>query len=399
MLGSIRRSIARFYNSNSIPVLRRRIRERDAWLLLREQTIQELERAVAEREHTVVERELAVTTREQTIRELEVTLDDMRALNQSDGDKNRLISQLRDELATHRLKIDDSLNSHTSVANYPAAQVIKTTEELSIALAHWKELIAAERFIQAGAQRFLDPYIVRKNLAGVPTYILISTQEGRIWYDRFELTDVPYLQMLGMIRPGDVVLDCGSNQGINSLMYSSIVGAAGHVHAFDPFPINCAIAKFNAKVNDRDNITVHQKALSNREMALSISVGAQDILENQDSDDAITATAVTIDSLIALKPNFIKIDVEGAEIDVLEGAAATLKLEPFIYLETHPEQILRFGSRVDEIFDLIDLQTYTCLINYPGHPMFVEYTKQYDLNIPCQMFFLPKSAPPVTRFF
>jgi FkbM family methyltransferase len=240
--------------------------------------------------------------------------------------------------------------------------------------------------------------ILFANLAGVPTYILISTREGRLWYDKFDLTEIPYLQMLRMVRPGDVVLDCGSNQGINSLTYSSIVGEAGHVHAFDPFPINCAIGKFNADMNDRKNISVYQSAVSNREEVLTISVGAQDILEIKDSSDAITATAVTIDSL-ALKPNFIKIDVEGAEINVLEGAAATLKFEPFIYLELHPAQIARFRRRVDEIFDFINLQIYSCLVNYPGQPMLVEYSRQFELESSCQMFFLPRSLPPVTRFF
>ena len=103
-----------------------------------------------------------------------------------------------------------------------------------------------------------------------------------------------------------------------------------------------------------------------------------------------------------LKPNFIKIDVEGGEINALEGAAETVrKFEPYIYLESHhPTQIARFGRRVDEIFDIIDLRIYNCLIIYHGQPLLVEYTKQFDLDGPCQMFFLPKSAPPpVTRFF
>ena len=412
MLRAIRRSMAKFYNSISIPALRRRVRERDGWLLLREQTIRELERLVVEREHTVVEREHTVAIgeqairelewllekREQTIRELQARLEDMRELSQSDGDKYHIILRLRDELAKNRYKIHNSSSASPSVAMPLEVQVIKTEEELLVALAHWKEFVATGRFIQAGSQRFLDPYIVRRNLAGVPTYILISTREGRLWYDKFDLADVPYLQMLGMIRPGDVVLDCGSNQGINSLMYSSIVGAAGHVHAFDPFPMNCAIAKFNAEINDRKNITIYQRAVSSREDVLTISVGAQNILEIKDSSDAITATAVTIDSL-ALKPNFIKIDVEGAEINVLEGAAATLKLEPFIYLELHPALIGRFRRRVDEIFNFIDLQTYSCLVNYPGQPALVEYSKQFELDSECQMFFLPKSSPPVARFF
>ena len=266
----------------------------------REQAIRELQGAVVDREHTVVDREktvfdreqtvveltLTVAERKQTIRGLEVKLEAMRELSQSEGDRNHLISQLRKELTQCRRKVHNLPNASPSVATYPKTQGEKSDEELSVALAHWKEVVAAGHFIQAGNQRFLDPYIVRRNLAGMPTYILISTREGRVWYDQFEITDIPYLQMLGMIRPGDVVLDCGSNQGINSLMYSSIVGAAGHVHGFDPFPINCAIANFNTKINDRKNVTISQRAVSNREDVLTISVGAQDILEMKQSSDA-----------------------------------------------------------------------------------------------------------------
>jgi FkbM family methyltransferase len=397
MLRPIRKSMASFYNSISIPALRRRVREQDQWLLLRQQTIRELERLVVEREGTVVERERAVVEREhtaakreRTILELEARLEKLKELGRSNDDRSYAVSQ--------RL---DLPNASSGAATYPEARATKTPEELSIALAQWKEVVAAGHFVQFGAQSFIDPYIVFKRLAGAPTYILISTFEGLYWYDKFDLTDVPYLHMLGMIRPGDVVIDCGSNQGINSLAYSRIIGATGHVHAFDPYPINCAIAKFNAKINDRENITIHQKAVSNREDILNISVGTQDILDAKGSADAITATAVTIDSF-ELKPNFIKIDVEGAEINALEGAAETVrKFEPYIYLESHhPAQIARFGRRVDEIFDIIDLRIYNCLIIYPGQPLLVDYTKQFDLDGPCQMFFLPKSAPPpVTRFF
>lgn len=445
MLLAIRRSMAKIYNSVSIPALRRGIRKRDALLLLREQTIRELERLVVEREHTVaereqtlakaeqtidelqwlvvqrettvfqreqtvverertiaellVERERAIAELGQTIVELQTKFEDVSELRQSHTDKNHMILQLRDELAKRKYKGKFSCKVYPSVPKHSDIQVRKTNDELSAYIVRWKEFLANERFVQAGSQKFLDTYIVCKNLAGVLTYILISTREGRLWYDKFDLTEVPYLQMLGMIRLGDIVLDCGSNQGINSLMYSSIVGEAGHVHAFDPFPINCAIAKFNADINDRKNITTYQIALGNREEVKIVSIAAQDILEVKDATaDTITATIARIDSL-ALRPNFIKIDVEGAEVDLLEGAVATLKFEPFIYLELHPDQISRFGRRVNEIFNFIDLQKYSCLVNYPGNPMLVEYSRQFELEHPCQMFFLPRSSPPVTRVF
>jgi FkbM family methyltransferase len=441
MLLAIRRSMARFHNSISIPALRR-----DGWLLSRGQSIRklearlreleaqetrlrevearsremeirlreleaqdarsrelearlrELEQLVQLRERVIIEREQTIAKREQTVRELEGKLEGMKEFSQFNPGKDHVVSRLRDELAKRRRKKYNASNASPSVATRARAQITKTDEELSALLARWKEVVATGRFIEAGSQRFLDPYIVHKNLAGAPAYILISTLEGRVWYDKFDVTEAPYLQMLGMIHPGDVILDCGSNQGINSLTYSSIVGEAGHVHAFDPFPINCAIAKFNVKINDRKNITIYQRAVSNREEVLTISVDRQDILQRQEAGDTITATAVTIDSF-ALKPNFIKIDVEGAEINVLEGATATLNFEPFIYLELHPAQIALFGRRVDEIFNFIDLQRYSCLINYHGYPMLVEYSKQFELENSCQMFFLPKSSPPVTRFF
>ena len=148
MLRAIRRSMAKFYNSISIPALRRRVRERDGWLLLREQTIRELERLVVEREHTVVEREHTVAIgeqairelewllekREQTIRELQARLEDMRELSQSDGDKYHIILRLRDELAKNRYKIHNSSTASPSVAMPLEVQVIKTEEELSLPL-------------------------------------------------------------------------------------------------------------------------------------------------------------------------------------------------------------------------------------------------------------------------
>src|SRR3569832_897765 len=68
-----------------------------------------------------------------------------------------------------------------------------------------------------------------------------------------------------LITPGMVVIDVGANIGYFSLLASTLVGAEGSVHAFEPDPLNCKFLRKNVRLNRAANVKVVQAALSSND--------------------------------------------------------------------------------------------------------------------------------------
>jgi FkbM family methyltransferase len=168
--------------------------------------------------------------------------------------------------------------------------------------------------------------------------------------------------------PGAVVYDIGANLGFFSLLAARLVGPEGHVYAFDPAPANAAAIRANAAVNDLDRITVLELALGEApgRAALSVSDDASwAFLERYAPDRARGATieveVTTVDRLVAggtlAPPRLVKIDVEGAELDVLAGMAETIRHHsPVIVCEMHGRNA-EFVRRMESLgYDVTNLE-------------------------------------------
>jgi len=140
----------------------------------------------------------------------------------------------------------------------------------------------------------------------------------------------PELAVLAdIVRAGSTAIDVGANRGIYSYAMSSI---AGQIEAFEPNP---TLARFAAwKLGRRARL--HRVALSNRMGRAVLHIPYSEkgeplhLLANlQDSHRAMSIAQIevelrTLDSFGFTNVGFIKIDVEGAEMDVIEGAARTI---------------------------------------------------------------------------
>ena len=87
--------------------------------------------------------------------------------------------------------------------------------------------------------------------------LLLSTRKNN--YDRFEIECLKQL-----IKEGDTVVDLGANIGYYTLILAQLVGKSGHVYAFEPEPSNFEILSKNVKENKHDNVTLVQKAISDK---------------------------------------------------------------------------------------------------------------------------------------
>lgn len=126
------------------------------------------------------------------------------------------------------------------------------------------------------------------------------------------------------------------------------VGPSGRVSSFEPVAQNFQTLCENVAMNALSNVDVHNQALSNCEGSISLIVPAhQDLSWTPSasgyavgSDNIIVeAPAVRLDAFLSRatrRLSFIKIDVEGAELDVLEGAVQTLRdVRPIVFVEIH----------------------------------------------------------------
>jgi FkbM family methyltransferase len=155
------------------------------------------------------------------------------------------------------------------------------------------------------------------------------------------------------VGKNDVVYDLGANTGIHSLHFSKLVGPGGLVYAVEPMPYNLVEIALVIKLNQITNIEVVPKAVSNESGSSRFAVGhhtkAGSLEMGLDNSQVVQVPVATIDELVDAglrPPDFLKIDIEGAEGAALEGMDRTAaKHHPTMYIELHnPEQDIRVGK-------------------------------------------------------
>jgi len=150
--------------------------------------------------------------------------------------------------------------------------------------------------------------------------------------------------LLKHLKPGQVFFDIGANVGYFSLLAAQLSGPDGHIYSIDPAPNNVNAIRYNLDVNGIINYTLIEKAVSDKtgyaELALLDGTRAR-LNTKESSGSTITVQTTTLDDLYNyyIQPDVIKIDVEGAEALVLEGATELLNnvQELKIIIEVHDE--------------------------------------------------------------
>ncbi|HTZ87178.1 MAG TPA: FkbM family methyltransferase [Solirubrobacteraceae bacterium] len=175
--------------------------------------------------------------------------------------------------------------------------------------------------------------------------------------------------LAALIEPGQTVYDVGANIGFFTMLCSRLVGPQGRVYAFEPIPQNLATLRHNVALNDLANVTIVEQALSSStgtaEMFISpwsafhsLNVEGASKQDNHGPEAGqITVQTVTLDEFLkgegVRAPDLLKIDVEGAELIVLEGAGETLRSrKPLLLCELHDTHAA-YGEFIDSIgYDL-----------------------------------------------
>jgi FkbM family methyltransferase len=176
-------------------------------------------------------------------------------------------------------------------------------------------------------------------------------------YGEWAQGEIHWLQSL--LQPGDTVVDAGANVGTHTVPFAQAVGPTGHVHAFEPQAIVADVLRANLVLNSLPQVKVHTAALGagsgrvvvprlpvERELNLGgVSLGAFGPGEGDE------VPLLPLDGLALPDCRLIKIDVEGMEGEVLQGARETLRrCQPVLYVENdRPAQVRPLLQTIAEL--------------------------------------------------
>jgi FkbM family methyltransferase len=219
-----------------------------------------------------------------------------------------------------------------------------------------------------GLERLLDavdplppPGPVTTKLRGFPLRLTYDPQSyiGRFLYYRglYEDATVEFLRRI--LRPGMNFVDVGANIGLYSTVAASLVQPAGRVLAIEPQEDMCELVGMNARQNGLTNVTVVRTALGRsagtaRLHQLYSSNPSAATLQLQADETSLSSSDVPIQRLGDLLAKarlgdadlVVKIDVEGAELEVLAGANEYFTTHPptVILVECVDHHLRRFGA-------------------------------------------------------
>ncbi len=191
-----------------------------------------------------------------------------------------------------------------------------------------------------------------------------------------------------LLKPGGTFVDVGANKGDFALLAAKSAGETGRVICVEPEPSNATWIRRNIELNGYRNITVCDLALSDHDgealLHLGTKSGFHTLLSGALQRDVGSLVVKTrkLDSLLeelgATKVDVLKIDVEGAELQVLKGAVETLRANPKIVLliDIHPP----LGVNPSEVFAFLNslgLSVYKMQAPYqlPARP----HDENYDV--------------------
>jgi len=191
----------------------------------------------------------------------------------------------------------------------------------------------------------------------------IGAVDQGVLLDRFESSELRFVKRF--LKSGMTMLDIGAHHGLYTILASRAVGAEGRVHAFEPSPRERAQLKRNLRLNRSRNVQIHSVALG-RESAKETLYLVDGTEDGCNSLRAPSVKQPTIPVEVQVQPlddflrqsgvqgiDFVKLDVEGAELSVLEGADGLLRSpqRPVILAEISDVRTGPWGYAAREIIE------------------------------------------------
>jgi FkbM family methyltransferase len=230
------------------------------------------------------------------------------------------------------------------------------------------------------------PHVLEKRHGDYRFRFHIGTEEGQEWYGRFVDTrlykpvEAELAWLARAAAPGDVVADVGAHHAYFALLMGHWVGPTGKVYAFECLPENAEIGARNVALNDARNVEIVRKAIGSKAGTVEIVNNSGGALgPRAPGVDVLRVEMIALDEFFTGRPpDLLKIDVEGLEFAVLQGARRCLLARPKIAVEIHCFPFTDPVAHVASVLALLPKDDYKYQIAFECGQALVDYTLTAD---------------------
>lgn len=242
-------------------------------------------------------------------------------------------------------------------------------------------LYYGKRYTKIAAKKTSDElrfYYIKKN--SVDNYILKKVQGSRMFLNLNDLGISKELALYGCheynstefikgeIKPNMKVLEIGANIGYYTLLEAQIIGAGGHIYAFEPNPDNFHILKLNIELNGlENNASLYPYAMGDESKDASFFLATSGNLSSMVKREdglvgyrEVKTKVYKVDDIMADKPfDYFRMDVEGYEVEIIKGMQNILssdKAPHGMFIEVHSELLHKNNHSAEQF--ITDLRKY-----------------------------------------
>ena len=174
------------------------------------------------------------------------------------------------------------------------------------------------------------------------------------------------------LHPGSICFDIGAQAGYHTLCASSMIGSTGRVFAIEPAPNNVTNIKKHIAMNHLTNVTVVEAAVSDFDGISSFDCSIRAVSGRLCPGGPLAVRTITLDHEVDCgnlpEPDYIKIDAEGAELRILEGARKLLmRCHLTLSIETH-QWLSEFATVRQDCLRFLSQINYTVAEPDPNDP-------------------------------
>jgi FkbM family methyltransferase len=210
-----------------------------------------------------------------------------------------------------------------------------------------------------------EPRIVRQDSCGVKFNSIIADKVAELWYDTPRHEEISLGQALGLelrvdpkaaidwpemrilrdhiVHRGDTILECGSHHGVTAIMLASWIGPTGFLRTFDAVLFNALVAKRNLEINGIAHAAAYCAAIGGKRCLVNYYDESNVIVRHGPSASPLSTVMVTLDDIIDGPVDVLKLDVEGAELEILEASAELVRRIPRLAIEVHTDLLPKDG--------------------------------------------------------
>jgi FkbM family methyltransferase len=223
------------------------------------------------------------------------------------------------------------------------------------------------RVLGSPITRFLTSESVRRTALGRRIYMRLYL----FGKNRAESREQEWFRQ--RLRQGMTVIDMGANVGFYTMLFAEIVGERGKVHAFEPDPFCHRILSDRIRKLTVQNVRLEAAALGSIDGDVTFHCSRRDRAENRvhPFDRAVAVDIVRVPQIRfddycrrhgIEEIDAVKMDVEGAEVSVLEGMRERLATRPpsWMWIEFSPDQLRVAGASSEAFWEALIGSGYCC---------------------------------------